>query len=155
MTRGPFSYDFGDAGCQTPLLAMFTLGHQFVPPPIHAGGLRYHGMAPLVSQAIRERLITPVSYDQVKCYNSALIWLSTEGTVPAPETNHAIACVIEEALKAKKSNQEKIILFCYSGHGLMDLGGYEKFLDKKLKEYALPEEYLRESLKSIDKLPKT
>ncbi|MBM3251358.1 MAG: TrpB-like pyridoxal phosphate-dependent enzyme [Candidatus Omnitrophica bacterium] len=154
MTRGPFTYDFGDVACQTPLLAMYTLGHAFVPPPIHAGGLRYHGMAPLVSQAIVEGLISPRSYDQIKCYESAILWTRTEGAIPAPETSHAIACVIEEATKAKKEGKEKVILFNYSGHGLMDLAGYEKFLLGKLDEYSLPEEELEKSLESIKNLPK-
>lgn len=154
MTRGPFTYDFGDVACQTPLIAMYTLGHAFVPPPIHAGGLRYHGMAPLVSQAIVEGLITPRSYHQIECYESALLWARTEGSICAPETSHAIACVIQEAKKAREEKKEKVILFNYSGHGLMDLGGYERFLAGELEEYALPEEDLKKSLKSIKDLPK-
>jgi tryptophan synthase beta chain len=154
MTRGPFTYDFGDVACQTPLLAMYTLGHGFVPPPIHAGGLRYHGMAPLVSQAIVEGLATPKAYGQLKCYESAMLWAKTEGSICAPETSHAIACVIEEAEKAKKEGKEKVILFNYSGHGLMDLGGYEKFLSGQLTDYVLPEEELQRSLATIKDLPK-
>jgi tryptophan synthase beta chain len=155
MTRGPFAYDFGDTAGMTPLLPMFTLGHNFIPEPIHAGGLRYHGMAPLVSHAIMDGLLSPRAYDQIKCYNSAFIWAKTEGTIPAPETSHAIACVIDEALKAKKEGKKKAILFCYSGHGLMDLMGYEKFLSGKLSEYHLPEDKLRISLESIKHFPKT
>lgn len=154
MTKGPFAYDFGDIAGLTPLLAMHTLGHNFVPPPIHAGGLRYHGLAPLVSQAIVEGLLEPRAYDQLKCYESALIWSKTEGTICAPETSHAIACVIEEAKKAKEEGKEKVILFNYSGHGLMDLTGYDKFLTGKLTEYHLPEEELRNSLESIKDFPK-
>ncbi|MDD3296920.1 MAG: TrpB-like pyridoxal phosphate-dependent enzyme [Candidatus Omnitrophica bacterium] len=154
LTRGPFQYDFGDTAQMTPLLAMFTLGHGFVPPPIHAGGLRYHGMSPLVSQAVKEGLVTPKAYHQIKCYESALLWARTEGTICAPETSHAIACVIDEAKKAKEEGKEKVILFGYSGHGLMDLLGYEKFLEGKLSEYSLPQEELQKSLESIKHLPR-
>ncbi|HOX55196.1 MAG TPA: TrpB-like pyridoxal phosphate-dependent enzyme [Candidatus Omnitrophota bacterium] len=154
MTRGPFTYDFGDVACQTPLLAMHTLGHGFVPAPIHAGGLRYHGMAPLVSQAIVEGLLTPRAYNQIKCYESAVLWARTEGSVCAPETSHAIACVIEEALKAKKEGKKKVILFNYSGHGIMDLGGYDKYLSGQLQDYSMSEQELKESLESIKNLPK-
>ena len=154
MTRGEFAYDFGDTACTTPLLAMYTLGHAFIPPPIHAGGLRYHGMAPLVCQGIVEGLITPRAYHQVKCYESALLWAETEGTICAPETSHAIACVVEEAEKAREEGKEKVILFNYSGHGLMDLAAYMNFLSGKLKDYPLPEERLRESIKSLEGLPR-
>ncbi len=153
MTKGVFAYDFGDVACQTPLLAMHTLGHAFIPPPIHAGGLRYHGMAPLVCHAIVEGLFTPRSYDQVRSYNSAMTWARTEGMICAPETSHAIACVIEEAQKAEKEGKEKVILFNYSGHGLMDLSGYEKFMAGELSEFYLPDEKLKESLDVIEGLP--
>ncbi len=155
MTRGPFAYDFGDTAGMTPLLPMFTLGHNFIPEPIHAGGLRYHGMAPLVSHGIMDGLFAPRAYDQIKCYNSAFIWAKTEGAIPAPETSHAIACVIDEALKAKKEGKKKVILFSYSGHGLMDLVGYDKFLSGKLSEYHLPENDLKRSLAVISNFPKT
>jgi tryptophan synthase beta chain len=154
MTRGPFAYDFGDTAGMTPLLAMYTLGHRFVPPPIHAGGLRYHGTAPLVSQAIVEGLLEPRAYNQIQCYEAGLTWTRTEGAIPAPETNHAIACVIEEAKKAKEEGKEKVILFNYSGHGLMDLMGYDKFLRGELSEYSLPDKELKESLESIKDMPK-
>ena len=124
-----------------------------MPEPIHAGGLRYHGMAPLVSQAAVKGLIKPRSYDQIKCYESAMIWGKTEGTICAPETSHAIACAIDEAKKAKKEGKQKVILFCYSGHGLMDLAGYDKFLSGKLTKYALPKNKLRKSLELIKGLP--
>ena len=154
LTRGLFNYDFGDTAKMTPLIAMFTLGHKFIPPPIHAGGLRYHGMATLVSHAAKEGLLAPRAYDQIKCYESALLWAQTEGYICAPETSHAIACVIEEARKAIQEGKEKVILFNYSGHGLIDLGGYEKFLDGKLTDYSLPEDELQRSLESIKDLPK-
>ncbi len=154
LTKGPYTYDFGDTAGLTPLLAMYTLGHGFVPEPIHAGGLRYHGMAPLVSLAAINGLIKPRAYDQIKCYESAMIWGKTEGTICAPETSHAIACVIDEAKKAKQEGKKKVILFCYSGHGLMDLAGYDKFLSGKLTKYALPKNKLRKSLQSIKGLPR-
>ena len=154
MTRGPFTYDFGDTAQMTPLLAMYTLGHKFIPPPIHAGGLRYHGMAPLVSQCIVEGLVTPRAYDQIKCYEAALTWARTEGTICAPETSHAIADVIEEARKARAEGKEKVILFNYSGHGLLDLGGYEKYMSGHLKELHLSDSELCESLEVIKDLPK-
>ncbi|MFA5500427.1 MAG: TrpB-like pyridoxal phosphate-dependent enzyme [Candidatus Omnitrophota bacterium] len=154
LTKGPFAYDFGDIAGLTPLLAMFTLGHSFVPEPIHAGGLRYHGMAPLVSQAAVEGLITPRAYDQVKCYQSAMLWAKTEGTICAPETSHAIACAIDEAKKAKKEGKKKVILFCYSGHGLMDLAGYQKFLSGHLTRYKLPKHKIEESLCMLKHFPR-
>jgi tryptophan synthase beta chain len=154
MTRGVFAYDYGDVGCMTPLLPMTTLGHAFVPAPIHAGGLRYHGMAPLVSQAIVEGLLTPKAYDQVKAYEAALIWAKTEGIICAPETSHAIAAVIDEAKKAKEEAKEKVILFNFSGHGLMDLMGYEKFLSGKLEGYNLPESELKKFAASVKDFPK-
>lgn len=154
LTRGPFAYDFGDLAGLTPLLPMHTLGHTFVPKPIHAGGLRYHGMAPLVSHAAMEGLIEPRAYDQLKCYESALIWAKTEGTICAPETSHAIACVIEEANKAKKEGKKKNILFNYSGHGLMDLTGYDKYLSGQLTDYSLSDDDLEQSLGSIKNFPK-
>jgi tryptophan synthase beta chain len=154
LTKGPFAYDFGDVSCLTPLLAMYTLGHAFVPAPIHAGGLRYHGMAPLVSKAVADGLIRAESYHQLKCYKSAITWAQTEGFICAPETSHAIACTIDEALKAKKEGKEKVILLNYSGHGLMDLTGYEKYLDGELNDYELPDEDLQKSIKPLDELPK-
>lgn len=154
LTRGPFVYDFGDTACQTPLLAMYTLGHAFVPPPIHAGGLRYHGMAPLVCQAVVEGLLEPRSYHQTKCYNSALLWARTEGMICAPETSHALTCAIDEAIKAREEGKEKVILLNYSGHGLLDLGGYERFMTGDLTDFSLPEEDLRKSLAPLKDLPK-
>jgi len=154
LTRAPFTYDHGDVAKMTPLLPMYSLGHGFVSPPIHAGGLRYHGMAPLVSQAVVEGLLTPKSYDQLHCYKSALLWAKTEGFIPAPETSHAIAAVIDEANKAKEEGKEKVILFNWSGHGLMDLTGYANYMEGKLIDYPLPEHDLQESLKSLEGQPK-
>ena len=154
MTRAPYVYDHGDTARMTPLLPMYSLGHTFVPAPIHAGGLRYHGMAPLVSAAIRHGLVTPKAYHQLRCYEAAVTWARTEGFIPAPETSHAIAAVIDEAKKAKEEGKEKVILFCWSGHGLMDLSGYDAYLRGKLSDYALPEEEMQRSLAVIKDLPK-
>ncbi len=154
MTRGPFAYDFGDTACTTPLLAMHTLGHAFIPPPIHAGGLRYHGMAPLVCQGIVEGLLEPRAYNQLASYEAALIWARTEGFIPAPETSQALAAVIDEAKKAKEEGKKKVILFNYSGHGLMDLSGYDAYLSGKLTDYELPEKELKKYIKDLEKLPK-
>jgi tryptophan synthase beta chain len=154
MTRAPFHYDFGDTVGMTPLLAMHTLGHSFVPPPIHAGGLRYHGMAPLVSQGIVEGLFTPRAYPQSACWNAALLWARTEGPIAAPETSHALACAVEEAKKAKEEGKEKVILFCYSGHGLLDLGGYDAFMSGRVADYELPQSDLDASTKELEQLPK-
>jgi len=154
MTRAPFAYDHGDTAKMTPLLPMHTLGHDFVPPPIHAGGLRYHGMAPLVSQAIVEGLLEPRAYHQLECYEAAVMWARTEGFISAPETSHAIAAVIEEAKKAKEEGKEKVILFNWSGHGLMDLTGYDSYFRGKLQDYPLPDEEMAKSLAAIKDLPK-
>jgi tryptophan synthase beta chain len=154
MTRAPFVYDFGDTACTTPLLAMHSLGHAFIPPPIHAGGLRYHGMAPLVCQAIVEGLLEPKAYHQKKCYEAAIMWSRTEGAICAPETSHAVAAVIDEAKKAKEEGKEKVILFNYSGHGLMDLSGYDAFLAGKLADYELPEGDFKKFIAPLKDLPK-
>jgi len=154
MTRAPFAYDFGDKACTTPLLAMYTLGHAFIPPPIHAGGLRYHGMAPLVCQAIVEGLLEPRAYHQLESYEAAITWAGTEGFITAPETSQAIVAVIDEANKAKEEGKEKVILFNYSGHGLMDLTGYDAFLSGKLTDYSLPDEELEKYTADLENLPK-
>mgnify|MGYP005850148715 CR=1 FL=1 len=153
LTRAPFAYDFGDTACTTPLLAMHTLGHKFVPPPIHAGGLRYHGMSPLVSQCVVEGLHKPRSIDQVECYEAALTWAKTEGFICAPETSHAVAAAIQEAKKAKEEGKEKTILFSYSGHGLMDLSGYDAYMSGKLEPYELPDEELLKTEAILNDLP--
>jgi tryptophan synthase beta chain len=154
MTKGPFIYDHGDTAKMTPLLPMHSLGHDFIPPPIHAGGLRYHGMAPLVSQGIIEGLLTPRAIHQLECFESAVLFARTEGIICAPETSHAIAAVIQEAKKAKEEGKEKVILFNMSGHGLMDMAGYESYFAGKLFDYELPEHEMGDALKAIENLPK-
>jgi len=155
MTRGPFSYDHGDTACMTPLLPMYSLGHEFVPAPIHAGGLRYHGMSPLVSQGIVEGLLTPKAVHQSKCFEAAVLFARTEGFISAPETSHAIAAVIEEANQAKEEGKEKVILFNWSGHGLMDLVGYDKYFAGLLSDYSLPQDELDRLVAKIANFPKS
>ena len=154
LTKGPFAYDFGDTAATTPLLAMHTLGHDFVPAPIHAGGLRYHGVAPIISQLINDKLIEAKSYDQINAYEAGVLFARTEGFIPAPETNHAIALAIDEAKKAKEEGKEKVIVFNWSGHGHFDLAGYEKFFAGKLEEYHMEDEEIQKSLSSISSYPK-
>ncbi len=154
LTRGPFLYDHGDTAKMTPLLPMYTLGHSFIPEPIHAGGLRYHGMSPLVSAALRDKLINPMAIDQMECYEAGILFARTEGIVPAPETTHAIAGAIREANKAKEEGKEKVILFNFSGHGLMDMVGYDKYLTGKLVKHEMNDEELFKYLKELEDYPK-
>ena len=154
LTKGPFVYDLGDFSGMTPLLPMYSLGHNFVPPPIHAGGLRYHGMAPLVSQAVVEGLLTPRAIHQLECYDAAVLFARTEGIIIAPETSHAVAAAIQEANKAKEEGKEKVILFNMSGHGLMDLTGYQAFFDGKLHDYEFPKAQIDQNLEVIKDFPK-
>ncbi len=154
LTRAPFAYDFGDTAMTTPLLPMHSLGHSFIPPPLHAGGLRYHGVAPLVSAVVNEGLVEPLALHQVECYEAAILWAHTEGFISAPETAHALGAVVQEALKAKEEGKERVILLNWSGHGLMDLTAYDAFLSGKLQDYALPEDQLKQSLAELEGLPK-
>jgi tryptophan synthase beta chain len=154
MTRGPFAYDFGDTAQTTPLLAMHTLGHDFVPAPIHAGGLRYHGMAPIISHLVKEQIIEARGYNQIQTFEAGVKWARTEGFISAPETNHAIAAVVQEAERAKEEGKEKVILFNWSGHGLVDLAAYEAYLSGKLTQYDMPEEEIARALKAIEGFPK-
>jgi tryptophan synthase beta chain len=154
MTRGPFAYDFGDTVQMTPLLPMYTLGHSFVPEPIHAGGLRYHGMAPIVSQLVMSNLVRPVAIAQLETFKAGVTFARTEGFISAPETNHAIAAVIREAVRAKEEGKEKVILFNWSGHGLVDMAAYESYLSNKLMDHALAEDEIERALKDIEPLPK-
>lgn len=154
LTKGAYTYDFGDTVGLTPLLLMHTLGHKYEPPGIHAGGLRYHGDAPIVSYLVKENLVRPVAYPQTKCFEAAHLFAKTEGTIPAPETSHAIRAAIDEALKCKESGEEKTIVFCFSGHGHFDLKAYDDFLGGKLKDYLHSEEAIQEALKFVPKIEK-
>jgi len=126
LTKGNLRYDHGDTAGMTPLLFMFTLGMEFIPPPIHSGGLRYHGMAPLVSHLVKLGLVQPMACSQEKIFAAAKIFLQSEGILPAPESSHAIAVVIDEALRAREEKQEKVILFNLSGHGFLDISAYDQ-----------------------------
>ncbi len=154
LTRGPFAYDFGDTVQMTPLLPMHSLGHNFVPAPIHAGGLRYHGMAPIVSQLILDGIIRPESIHQMETFKAGMTFARSEGFISAPECNHAIAMTIREALKAKEEGKEKTILFNWSGHGLVDLAAYEAYFRGKLADHELPQEQIDAALKDLEPLPK-
>jgi len=154
LTKGSFAYDFGDTAATTPLFPMYTLGHSFLPKPIHAGGLRYHGMSPLVSQLVRDKLVEARAYDQLKTYEAGIIFSRTEGLIPAPETNHAIAAAIEEAKRAKEEGKEKTILFNLSGNGVLDLSGYDQYLDGQLTDYHLPQSEIELNLKKLESYPK-
>jgi len=153
LTKAPFAYDFGDAEGLTPLLAMYSLGHNFIPPPVHAGGLRYHGMAPTVSQLVVNGLVTPDSIGQLETFEAGILFARTEGIIPAPETNHAIAKVIREAKKAKEEGKEKTILFNFSGHGLIDLSSYESYLNDSLKYYELSDDVIAKSEEILKQYP--
>jgi tryptophan synthase beta chain len=137
LTRGEFVYDFGDSSELTPLLKMHTLGHQFIPAPIHAGGLRYHGMSPLVSALYEANLLKAVAVEQTDVFRSAVMFAGKEGILPAPESAHAIKTVIDEALLAKRDGKQKVILFNLSGHGHFDLASYQAYLSGKLADSSL------------------
>ncbi len=154
LTKGPFAYDIGDMSGMTPLLPMYTLGHEFIPDTIHAGGLRYHGMAPLVSKSVREGLIEPRSVAQLECFDAAVAFARTEGIVVAPETSHAVAMAIREAKKATEEGKEKVIVFGLSGHGMLDLMGYEKYFAGQLEDHQPSPEVLARSLDCIRDFPK-
>ena len=154
MTKGPYIYDFGDTAETTPLLAMHSLGHGFIPPPIHAGGLRYHGMAPILSRLVVDGIVEARAYPQLETFKAGIIFARTEGFIPAPETNHAIAGVIEEAMKAKEEGKEKVILFNWSGHGIIDLAAYDAYLSGKLEDYVFPDEEIKKLIKELEKFPK-
>ncbi|MBV8305618.1 MAG: TrpB-like pyridoxal phosphate-dependent enzyme, partial [Acidimicrobiia bacterium] len=132
LTGGRFDYDFGDTAGMTPLLSMYTLGHEFVPPPIHAGGLRYHGDAPIICNLVKNGRMEAMAYPQAKVFEAAVQWARVQGTIPAPETAHAIRAVVDEALAAKEEGAERVILFNYSGHGLLDLQAYDDYLHDRL-----------------------
>jgi tryptophan synthase beta chain len=154
LTAGPYAYDFGDAACTTPLLAMHTLGHDFIPRPIHAGGLRYHGMAPIVSALVRGGLAEPLAVDQLESFAAGVRWARTEGHIPAPETCHAIAGAIREANRAREEGKERTILISWSGHGLLDLGAYEDYFRGRLERFELPEAEMGRALAAVRDLPK-
>ena len=148
-TKGVYTYDHGDTARLTPLLPMYTLGHDFVPPPIHAGGLRYHGKAPTLCLLIKHNEFKSVAYNQVEVFQAAELFARTEGFVPAPETAHAIKAVVDLALEARKTGERKVILFNFSGHGLLDLRAYDEYLSGVLKPYEYPREEVEKSIQRL------
>jgi tryptophan synthase beta chain len=150
LTMGKLAYDFGDVAKTTPLLYMYTLGHDFIPPGIHAGGLRYHGMSPIVSALVRENIIEPMSVHQLECFEAGVLFAKTEGIIPAPETCHAVRAAIIEA--TRDLNEPKTILFNFSGHGLIDMASYDKFYSGQLQNFDYPEEALARSLANLPKI---
>ena len=149
LTKGPYLYDFGDVAKMTPLLKMFTLGHGFIPPAIHAGGLRYHGDAPILCALVNKGIVEAVAYNQNPVFEAAVLFARTEGIIPAPETAHAIRAAIDEAKKCKETGEEKCIVIAFSGHGHFDLAAYDAYFAGKLEDYAYPEEKIAEALKDV------
>ena len=152
LTRGRFAYDFGDTAMLTPLVKMHTLGHGFMPPAIHAGGLRYHGAAPILCALVDEGLIQARSVHQRSIFEAAIMFARTEGIIPAPETSHAIRTVIDEALECKKTGEAKTIAFLFSGHGHFDMGSYESYFEGKLEDYEYPAELIERALADLPQM---
>lgn len=146
LTRGEFRYDYGDETGYTPLIPMYTLGHKFAPANIHAGGLRYHGAGSIVSQLLKDGLIEAVSIQQLDTFEAGILFARTEGIIPAPESTHAIAVAIKEALQAKKEGKKKVILFNLSGHGLIDMSAYDQYLAGDLTNYSVTDEEIKQFL---------
>jgi len=152
ITKGYYTYDHGDTARIIPLVKMYTLGHMFIPPPIHAGGLRYHGKAPTLCLLSREGIVKTKAYNQVQVFEAATLFAKTEGILPAPEPAHAIKAVVDEALKCKKTGEEKTILFLLCGHGYFDMQAYEDYNNGKLPAYEYPKEKVDESMRKLKKL---
>ncbi len=153
LTRGLFAYDFGDTSKLTPLVPMHTLGHDFIPEPIHAGGLRYHGVAPLISQLVLDGLVRAEAYLQNDIFASAVLFAGSEGIIPAPEAAHAIHGAITTAQAADEAGEERTILFNLSGHGHFDMAAYDNYFAGKLEDVALDEEEMQRALQAIEGLP--
>jgi tryptophan synthase beta chain len=151
LTKGEYKYDFGDTAQLTPLIKMYTLGHDFVPPGIHAGGLRYHGDSPLVSQLYHEGVIEAAAHKQNPVFAAAVLFAKSEGIIPAPESAHAIKTAVDEAVKCKEAKEKKVIAFNLSGHGNFDMAAYDGYLSEKLEDYEMPEEEIK---RALEKLPK-
>ena len=152
LTRGHYAYDFGDSAGLTPAMLMYTLGHDFVPPKIHAGGLRYHGDSPLVSQLCREGLVEAVAVPQLATFEAGVAFARAEGIIPAPESSHAIRAVIDEALECKRTGEAKTLLFNLSGHGHFDMAAYDKYFAGELEDYEYPSEAIAAALERLPRL---
>jgi len=153
VTRGLYAYDFGDAVGMAPIIKMYTLGHGFIPPPIHAGGLRYHGMAPIISHLHKLGLVEAQAAHQTAVFEAGVKFARTEGVVTGPEPCHDLKVTIDEALKCKESGEAKIILIAHSGHGHFDLAAYDNYLSGKLVDYAYPEEEVKKAQAELPKIP--
>ncbi|MBI3760916.1 MAG: pyridoxal-phosphate dependent enzyme, partial [Chloroflexi bacterium] len=149
VTRGQFTFDYGDTAAMAPIVKMYTLGHTFVPPGIHAGGLRYHGMAPSISALVAHGDIEARAVKQVPTFEAAVQFSKSEGIIPAPESAHAVRVVIDEALKCKVEGKKKVIAFNLSGHGHFDLGAYDQFHNGKLEDYEYPAAKVEEAMKHL------
>jgi tryptophan synthase beta chain len=149
LTKGRLAYDFGDTAQTTPLLKMYTLGHTFVPPAIHAGGLRYHGMSPLVSHLHQLGAIEARAYPQLACFEAAMQFARTEGIIPAPETSHAVRAAIDEALRCKEEGKSEVILFNLSGHGHFDMQAYTDYMAGALQDYEYDEQEVAMALSGL------
>ncbi len=149
LTRGKFCYDYGDESGYTPLMPMFSLGHKFCPPNIHAGGLRYHGAGVIISQLLKDGLMEAVDMSQLKTFEAGLLFAKTEGIIPAPESCHAIAAAIDEANRCKENGESKVILFNLSGHGLMDMTAYDQYLSGSLTNYSISDEDINKNIEQI------
>jgi tryptophan synthase beta chain len=152
LTKGPYAYDFGDTAQMTPLLKMYTLGHSFIPPPIHAGGLRYHGDSPLLCKLTKDGFMEAEAFNQNEVFEAAVTFARTEGIIIAPETAHAAKGAIDEALRCKKTGEDKTIFLAASGHGLLDLSAYDAYLNKKLLDYEYPESLIKEALAKLPEI---
>jgi tryptophan synthase beta chain len=152
LTRGKFAYDFGDTAGMTPLIPMYTLGHDFIPPQIHAGGLRYHGAGPIISQLLNDKLIEAKAVKQLECFEAGVAFARAEGIIPAPETTHAIAQVVREAKLAREEGKQKTIVFNLSGHGLVDLAAYDNYFNGKLEDYNISDREIKDSLSSLPEI---
>ena len=154
LTRGIFQYDFGDTAGMTPMMPMFTLGHTFQPSDIHAGGLRYHGAGPIVSQLYKDGLMEAQSVQQLETFSAGMLFANSEGIIPAPESCHAIAAAIREAKQAKEEGREKTILFNLSGNGMIDLYAYEQYFNNNLVDHEVPEAEIRRAVDELEKIIK-
>ena len=152
LTRGEFRYDFGDEAGYTPLLPMYTLGHDFRPANIHAGGLRYHGAGVIVSQLLKDGMMSAVDIPQLESFEAGILFSRTEGIIPAPESSHAIAATIREAKKCKETGEKKVILFNLSGHGLIDMTAYDQYLNGDLRNYDIPDSEIQKNLENLQKV---
>ena len=153
LTKGLYAYDFGDEAGMAPIIKMYTLGHEFIPPPVHAGGLRYHGMAPIVSHLYNLGLIEARAVPQVATFEAGVQFARTEGIITGPEPCHDLRVAIDEALKCKETGESKTILIAHSGHGHFDLAAYDEYLSGRMKDYSFPEEKLKESLTHLPQVP--